>query len=244
MIPAPSLGSSRAANVHTLRWHGGWARIGPWRSQAVVGQVTIGAAAPPTRQVVDRCLELLRASGYARVVTSALRPADSLPFVDAGFAVRERLDLLSHDLHDIPVPARRSRRARRGDRPAVLEVDALSFDSFWKLDARSLEDARRATPAARFRVIGARRSPSVDGYAITGRAAQHGYLQRIAVHPEARRRGIGRDLVGDALRWLARHDTQHVVVNTQEANDAALALYEACGFRRMPTGLCVLGRTL
>jgi len=33
-------------------------------------------------------------------------------------------------------------------------------------------------------------------------------------------------------------------VNTQLDNDAALALYESSGFRRLPVGLCVLGRTL
>lgn len=231
-------------NVHTLHWQGGWARIGPWRSQAVVAQVTVGAATPPTPQVVERCLELLRASGYSTAVTSALTPADSLPFVDAGFAVRERLHLLSHDLQSLPVTSGATRRARRRDRSAVLEVDQLAFDSFWRLDGRALDDARRATPVSRFRVAGPRRGAMIDGYAITGRAGQHGYLQRVAAHPQVRRRGIGRRLVVDSLAWLRSHGARRVLVNTQLENTAALALYDACGFRRMPVGLCVLGRSL
>jgi hypothetical protein len=33
-------------------------------------------------------------------------------------------------------------------------------------------------------------------------------------------------------------------VNTQWDNEVALALYQSCGFRRLPVGLSVLGRTL
>jgi ribosomal protein S18 acetylase RimI-like enzyme len=172
-----------------------------------------------------------------------MSPVDSLPFVDAGFAVRERLQLLSHDLRRLPAPARRTRRAWRRDRAAVLAVDRLSFDDFWTLDARALEDARRATPIARFRVVGGRGAP-VLGYAITGRAANNGYLQRVAVHPDARRQGRGRDLVSDALGWLRRHRVERALVNTQQWNTGALDLYEACGFRRLSVGLCVLGRSL
>jgi ribosomal protein S18 acetylase RimI-like enzyme len=86
--------------------------------------------------------------------------------------------------------------------------------------------------------------PGPAAYAITGRAGRQGYLQRVAVHPDGRRSGWGRSLVVDALRWLRRHDARRALVNTQWTNDAALALYESCGFRRMPVGLCVLDRSL
>jgi hypothetical protein len=33
-------------------------------------------------------------------------------------------------------------------------------------------------------------------------------------------------------------------VNTQDDNARALRLYERAGFRRLPVGLCVLGRDL
>ena len=84
----------------------------------------------------------------------------------------------------------------------------------------------------------------MSGYAVTGRAGRTGYLQRVAVHPAARHRGVGRTLVVDALRWLHRRGSAGALVNTQLDNMAALGLYESCGFRRLPVGLCVLGRTL
>jgi ribosomal protein S18 acetylase RimI-like enzyme len=225
----------------TLRWRGGWARLGSWRGHPDVAYLSVGADRPPSPELVERCLGRLRGRGYSTVVTSALAPADTLPFVDAGFAVRERLHLLAHDLRDIPEPGHPTRRARRADRPGVLALDHAAFDDFWRIDATGLDNAIDATPASRFRVVG---DELVLAYAVTGRAGRHGYLQRVAVHPDARRHGYGRAVVADGLRWLRRHRVTRALVNTQLHNDAALALYRSCGFEPLPTGLCVMGRAL
>jgi ribosomal protein S18 acetylase RimI-like enzyme len=224
----------------------GWARVIPWRGQPDVAHLVLAEGSPPDTTAVNECVARLRRSGYTGVVTSALTAGDSLPFVDAGFEVRERLHLLEHLLGDIPAPTSLEpglRRAWRGDRGAVLALDNLAFDDFWRLDQASLRDALQATPSVRFRV-GDKRDGGPASYAITGRAGRRGYLQRIAVHPDERRHGWGRALVYDALRWLRRHDARRALVNTQWENQAALALYEACAFRRLPVGLCVLNRVL
>ncbi|MGZ4674909.1 MAG: GNAT family N-acetyltransferase [Acidimicrobiia bacterium] len=225
-----------------LRWPGGWARMGPWRGQADVAYLAIGAQQPPRRDLVDQWLGTLRSRGYRRVVTNALAPAETLPFVDAGFRVHERLHLLVHDLEDLPEPRYASRRARPGDRDAVLAIDERAFAPFWQLDADGLDQAVGATPTARFRVLELDDVPAA--YAVTGRADRRGYLQRVGVDPAHQRLGLGRALVADALRWLRRHRARSAVVNTQLDNDAALALYEACGFREQPSGLCVMSRAL
>jgi ribosomal protein S18 acetylase RimI-like enzyme len=200
---------------------------------------------PPSLPEIERCVAALRAGGYHAVVTSALGPAAAGPFVDAGFSVRERLHLLVHDLDDLPHSMSPTRRARRSDRAAILTLDAHAFDGFWRMDDDALTDTVHATPATRFRVTTGRPGGrDVSGYAITGHADGRGYLQRLAVHPAARQRGFGRALVVDALRWLRRRATARALVNTQLENTTALALYESCGFRRLPVGLCVLGRTL
>ena len=66
------------------------------------------------------------------------------------------------------------------------------------------------------------------------------YLQRLAVRPGVQRQGMGTELVVDALRWSQRHGARSVLVNTQEHNHRALALYEQLGFVRQPDGLDVL----
>jgi GNAT superfamily N-acetyltransferase len=225
----------------------GWARVMPWRGRDDVAHLVLAEGTGPERSDVDDCVARLRRAGYAAAVTSALTAADSLPFVDAGFEVRERLHLLEHRLDDIPAPLGTElplRRAWRADRTSVLAVDRLAFDGFWRLDDEALRDALHATPAVRFRVGDRKGNGIATAYAITGRAGHRGYLQRVAVHPDARRAGWGRALVLDALRWLQRHDTRRALVNTQWENAAALGLYESCGFRQLPVGLCVLDRAL
>jgi ribosomal protein S18 acetylase RimI-like enzyme len=232
-------------SAYTLRWRDGWARVAPWRHDADAAHLTVGVDTPPSLSEIERCVAALRAGGYHAVVTSAIGPAALGPFVDAGFVVRERLHLLVHDLDDLPCSISATRRARRSDRSAILTLDADAFDDFWRIDDDALTDTVHATPATRFRVTTGRPGRrEVSGYAITGHAGRRGYLQRVAVHPSARQRGFGRALVVDALRWLRRRATARAMVNTQLDNTPALALYESCGFRRLPVGLCVLGRTL
>jgi len=223
-------------------WHTRWARVGPWRGRSDIALITLAAPPPPTPAELTKCLAKLRDDGYAEVVTGALSPADTLVFVDAGFSTREKLHLLDHDMRNVPRRSITTRRARRADHDAVLTIDARAFHDFWVLDRDGLHNALDATPMTRFRVV------EVDGrpaaYAITGRASDKGYLQRIAVDPDAQGTGLGSGLVADALVWLVRHGVARTLVNTQLDNDAALALYDACGFRRLPVGLCVLGRAL
>ena len=250
--PAPWARSLRSVKEQTLRWPGGWARIGPWRGSQDIGYLSIGAERPPTSAFVDRCLDALSRDGYSSVVTSALAPAETLPFADRDFGVRERLHLLEHGLSGLERPMLPSRRARRSDRAPLLEIDARAFDEFWHIDQLGLEHALRATPSSRFRVCERRPSDAARGegrsalvgYAITGRSGLQGYLQRLAVAPEAHRQGWGASLVADGLRWLARHGVVRTLVNTQIKNEAALELYKRSGFSLLPVNLVVMDRTL
>jgi ribosomal protein S18 acetylase RimI-like enzyme len=199
----------------------------------------------PSLAFVRRCVDTLSARGFTAVVTGALAPVEQRAFLAAGFAEAERLHLLSHDLSDLPsgrVPGARLRRARARDRASVLPIDHLAFPSFWQLDDAGLTDALTATPHARFQVAVDEGSGRVVGYAISGRSGRNGYLQRLAVEPAQQGRGLGRWLVLDGLRWLARWRADQCVVNTQWGNEVALGLYERVGFRRLPQGLAVLSK--
>jgi ribosomal-protein-alanine N-acetyltransferase len=215
-------------------------RIGPWRGDAVVAYVAPLAGQPPSHEAIQSCLALLADSGYRSVLTSALTEGEQQPFLELGFMVHERLHLLRHDLRVLPEApvGHRLRRARRRDTPTVLSLDRCAFTPFWQFDEQGLLDARTATPVARYRV-------SIDGgqltgYAITGRAGLTSYLQRLAVHPDYQRRGIGTALVADALGWARRRGATSMLVNTQENNITALELYERTGFVREEHGLAVL----
>lgn len=179
-----------------------------------------------------------------RLITGALTDDEQGPFRATGFTVHDRLHLLRHDLTDLPdtsTATPRVRRARTRDHTTVLAVDGRAFEPFWRLDQAGLEDALGATSSARFRVIA---DPEVVGYAVTGRAGDRGYLQRLAVEPPHRGRGLGAALVLDGLRWLRRRRVSSAVVNTQVGNDAAFTLYQRLGFVPQPSGLTVLSLDL
>jgi GNAT superfamily N-acetyltransferase len=234
--------SRGVAEPETIEQHGERARLASWRADGQVAHLSPTAMRPLSAGFVDSCLDRLRARGFTFVVTSALSEEESAGFLKAGFDVQEKLELLSHDLDRIPGVDHRLRRPWPGDRPRVLAVDAIAFDAFWRLHQGGLEDALGATPSVRFRVHG--RSNHLDAYVIGGRGSGTGYVQRLAVHPDARGRGLGRSLVGDVLRWMRWRGAARALVNTQQTNEAALSLYRSCGFRVLPEGLRVLARPL
>jgi ribosomal protein S18 acetylase RimI-like enzyme len=226
----------------TIEQHGERARLASWRADGQVAHLSPTAMRPLSAAFVDSCLERLRARGFTVVVTSALSAEESAGFLKAGFGVQEELELLSHDLERIPGVDHRLHRPWRRERPRVLAVDATAFDAFWRLHKGGLDDALGATPSVRFRVHG--RGDRLDAYVIGGRGSGTGYVQRLAVHPDARGQGLGRSLVGDVLRWMQRRGAARALVNTQETNLAARALYRSCGFQVLPEGLQVLARSL
>lgn len=228
-----------------MRFGDTWARLGPWRGGGSVAHLVVAPDVPLPGDAVRHCLDAARAAGYEAVLTSAVGPNEEAPFVGARFTVWERLHLLTRTLeHDPGPPPAVVGRASRRDRPAVLAVDDAAFEPFWRLGKVGLRDALDATPVRQLRVTRPSRAGPITGYAITGRAGSHGYLQRIAVRPEAARQGFGRALVADALHWLWRGGAVRASVNTQRDNDAARSLYESLGFELLPSGLSVLGRAL
>lgn len=224
-------------------------RVGPHRGRADLAQLGLLPGGPPTgAEGVRRAVLHLQGAGWRHVVTTALAPVEQEAFFANGFSVREHLHLLDRpvrlaDARQRDVPAAvQLQRATPADRAAVLALDQSAFDDFWQLDERGLLDAIAATPSARLRL--ARHHDRVVGYHVTGRAGRRGYLQRLAVDPAVRRRGVATALIADGARWLARTGVRSMVVNTQEHNVRALALYEARGFVLQAGGLGVLERDL
>jgi ribosomal-protein-alanine N-acetyltransferase len=236
----------------TVSWGSDQFRFGPWHADGDVAYVAVSPrVSQPTSGGVRLLLDRLASQGFHRVVTAAQRPEEAAAFTAAGFDERERLVVLSHDLRSVPsavdaLPTGTSsrtsiRRARRADRPAVLALDARAFEAAWRLDDHGLVEALDATPHTRFRVI---EDDGVIGYAICGRAARTGYIQRLAVDPTRQHAGLGRWLIVDALTWLRRRSATLAMVNTQQSNLRALDLYRRLGFRTEPVELAVMTRDL
>jgi [ribosomal protein S18]-alanine N-acetyltransferase len=69
--------------------------------------------------------------------------------------------------------------------------------------------------------------PGVVGYLVTAAAGDVVDLQRVAVHPEHRRRGVARALLDAAVR---KADAERMLLEVSELNQAALSFYAAEGF--------------
>lgn len=236
--------SVRRAEIQ--RWGNDRLRIRAWRGSKSVALVSPMPGQPPISPASIRlAAESLQERGFVSAVTSALNPTEERAFLAGGYVVRERLHLLCHDLARLPeveCPGSLA-RAKRADTSDILAADNAAFGEFWRLDTFGLQDAISATPTARVRVSRSRDDDpqsAIVGYAIGGRSGHNGYLQRLAVHPDHQGKGIGRDLVTDSLRWMRRRGANKALVNTQVANDRALALYLAAGFQPETHGLAVL----
>lgn len=235
------------SGLDVVRWEGGRIRVGPWHGDDRVAYLApVSDSRVPQADDVTGALTRLASAGYAEAVTAAVGPLEAQGFLLAGFEVHERLHLLARHLEDLPAsPPATLRRARRRDRDRVLHIDAAAFSPFWRLDDIGLDEALAATPTSRFRVaLDDQSGDTPVGYAICGRAGRRGFVQRLAVDPLCKGGGLGQALVLDGLQWLRRRGVERVIVNTQEANQRALELYERLGFRRQPGGLAVLKKQL
>ena len=230
-----------APSVDIIRWGRERARTWPWRGDDNVAFLAPVPEAPiPSAAFLRRCLTILGERGFVRVVTSALSPLEQTGFLAAGFEVAEELHLLSLDLDGLPPrPPVALCRVTASSRPQVLAVDRVAFSPFWQLDEHGLAEALAATPRTRFRGVESD-DDGLLGYAIHGRSGTRGFVQRLAVVPEARRQGLGKALLLDGLHWMRRRGVRRAVVNTQVGNEVALALYYDAGFRREPSGLSVM----
>jgi ribosomal protein S18 acetylase RimI-like enzyme len=233
-----------------LRAGGAAVRVRPWPGDTATAQVLpLPGGVLPSPQEVGRWLHGLTRLGYHRVRTAALGPHDQEPYREAGLDQLEELALLRLVLDPtVPPPARSLHRASKRAWARLPDIDAAAFPAGWQLDQDGILDACRATPRHRLRValdrVDPAGRPELIGYVVHGRAGLTGYIQRLAVHPTAAGRGWGTALVLDGLRWMRTYGCLDALVNTHVGNQRALALYERLGFRRLPEGLVVLGRSL
>lgn len=220
-------------------------RVQQWSYRADTAQLVLyhQRAMPMTSDLTQWCDELA-ALGYQHVRTSAVAGAVTGELESAGFTVFQQLALLEH------TEVRRAARALgevaattrllATQRPAASRIDAAAFGREWALDQVALHEVCAATPRHHARGVGA----PLSGYAISGRDGRQGFLQRLAVHPDAQRQGLGLALVADSLTWMARWRVERALVNTPTDNQGALDLYQRVGYRRVPELLYVYERSL
>jgi ribosomal-protein-alanine N-acetyltransferase len=205
--------------------------LGRWREH-MPDCAVLGLWCSPGRVpvIVTDLLEVARAQGFRRLIGPLAPEREARPYTDAGLRVVERVIVMRHEkpsaVGAAGTPRLDIRAAEPSDMDAILRLDADSFDPFWHYDRRSLERLSRTD-----RMVVGSVSGRVVGYTLSTLRAGEGSLGRLAVSPDQRRRGIGRELAIEAVRWLAAGGARRVVLSTQEDNMASRALYRSIGFR-------------
>lgn len=68
------------------------------------------------------------------------------------------------------------------------------------------------------------------GYLLTWHVADELHVHNVAVHPDARRRGVARALLEEAERYMRAHGVVDAWLEVRRTNLAAVRLYQALGY--------------
>lgn len=121
----------------------------------------------------------------------------------------------------------RIRPALAADLPRLAELERSGFAAAWSAGDLG---AALASPASLALV--AESAPGAPlGFVLFLAVLDEAELLRMAVAPEARRRGLGRALVVAGLHRLAAAGTRTCRLEVRPSNQAARRLYEGLGFR-------------
>lgn len=203
---------------------------------------SLGAVLPPA-------LTALRAASITRLAVYAT--ALWLPplLERAGFAPYEWLITLERHARarpglTIPADTASLRAVQPNDLAALLALDSAAFVAPYQLSQSELIGYMMTSGYFVVAASVSHAAPHLLGYACADVLDETGQIIRLAVHPAAQGRGIGRALLNAAVDYCATAGGKRCVINTQRSNTVSLHLYEQYGFRRVGPRVPLLARAL
>jgi ribosomal-protein-alanine N-acetyltransferase len=218
---------------------------GYWRRRPDIASVVELATGRYRRELVERLVASARAVGCELVIGEGAQGDDGgalwrdLDFAPVDQIVEyERLGLWrGPPPTDLPV-----RRYRPEDLQPTLALERRCFPWLWWNSTAEMAHYGDADESEIWVLAGPQ--GRIDGYVgLTVRGAR-GHLDRLAVAPELRRRGLGTGLVAHALARFAAYGVGRVTLTTQHDNTRAQPLYERFGFSLSRYRLTIYGRWL
>ncbi|HET8905901.1 MAG TPA: GNAT family N-acetyltransferase [Ktedonobacterales bacterium] len=151
--------------------------------------------------------------------------------------------LRSYDKVDFSIPSEGNAQVRirpfvSNDVPGLLAIEQQCFATLWQRDAADFLEVAATYPY----FVVAEDEQGIVGYQFNAVDSITGYLVRIAVHPRAWGTGVGTRLMAEAVRYFQRRHVWKIVLNSEEENHRAHALYEWFGFRLIEPRGFVLSR--
>ena len=114
-----------------------------------------------------------------------------------------------------------------GDIDAVLEIEKLSFPTPW---TRRLFLNELANPNSQI-VLAKDDVDAILGYICFWTVADETHIMNLAVHPEFRKQGVGKQLFAFALEFSEARGIVYFALEVRERNNTALEFYKRFGFK-------------
>lgn len=214
--------------------------VAPWRGHLHVLAIRgLWAARHRVPELVEAAASIARAQGFGSVLSPLVALADFEPYRKAGMRERERLVALQAHADRVVGAAAvegaahagvRLRAGSASDLGALAQLDARCFDEFWRYGPAELAEVLE-----RERLVVAEDDGVPVGYATCARYGATVTLGRLAVSPDARRRGVASALCGFAARWAAEGGAHTLTLCTQADNAVSRSLYATLGFDELAT---------
>lgn len=119
-------------------------------------------------------------------------------------------------------------RAGKSDAVEIAKLEALCFSTPWSL-AAFLEELTK-NKLAMYLIAIEEETGCLVGYAGIWRILDEGHITNVAVHPDYRRRGIGRQLVEGLIYQVEGEGVRRQTLEVRAFNDPAIELYISLGF--------------
>lgn len=113
----------------------------------------------------------------------------------------------------------------KADIPEVLEIEHLSFSTPW---TEGMFASELNNPKCRY--FTAVERDSILGFAGVFMVLDEGYINNIAVAPQARCRGVGSLLMSTLIEYARSIELSFLTLEVRETNNSAISLYSSLGF--------------
>lgn len=112
--------------------------------------------------------------------------------------------------------------------PQIAEIEKLCFSDPWSEKSVAFELSNRLSLW-----LVALDGDTVAGYVGSQSVLDEADMMNVAVHPDYRRQGIGRDLVLTLTEALQKKGIRGLMLEVRQSNAPAIALYEKLGFQQV-----------